>query len=47
MSHCNLLHNQRMLKQAFGHSQQTIIVVGWLLTFHDMGLMENVFLYEK
>ncbi|NEQ81201.1 MAG: fatty acyl-AMP ligase [Moorea sp. SIO2I5] len=46
MSHGNRLNNQRMIKQAKGHSQQTI-VVGWLLTFHDMGLMENVFLYEK
>ncbi|EGJ28355.1 MAG: fatty acyl-AMP ligase [Moorea sp. SIO3B2] len=46
VSQGNLLHNQRMIKQAFGHSQQTI-VVGWLLTFHDMGLMGNVYLYEN
>ncbi|WP_158517531.1 hypothetical protein [Moorena producens] len=44
MSNGNRLNNQRMIKQAKGHSQQTI-VVGWLLTFHDMGLIGNVYLY--
>ncbi|WP_293097901.1 AMP-binding protein [Moorena sp. SIOASIH] len=42
VSHGNLLHNERMIKQAKGHTQQTI-VVGWLPTFHDMGLMVNVY----
>lgn len=38
VSHGNLLHNQRMIQQAFGHTQDTI-VVGWLPMFHDMGLI--------
>ncbi|MEM9923435.1 MAG: fatty acyl-AMP ligase [Cyanobacteria bacterium P01_D01_bin.50] len=41
VSHSNLLHNVRMIKQAFGHSEQTI-GVGWLPLFHDMGLIGNV-----
>ncbi|WP_365973021.1 fatty acyl-AMP ligase [Moorena sp. SIO4G3] len=41
VSHGNLLHNQRMVKHAFGHSEQTIFV-GWLPLFHDMGLIGNV-----
>lgn len=41
VSHGNLLHNVRMIKQAFGHSEQTI-GVGWLPLFHDMGLIGNV-----
>jgi acyl-CoA synthetase (AMP-forming)/AMP-acid ligase II len=38
VSHGNLLHNQRVIERAFGHSQETI-VAGWLPTFHDMGLI--------
>lgn len=41
VSHGNLLHNGRMIKQAFGHSEQTI-GLGWLPLFHDMGLIGNV-----
>jgi acyl-CoA synthetase (AMP-forming)/AMP-acid ligase II len=41
VNHGNLLNNQRMIKEAFGHSEQTI-VVGWLPLFHDMGLIGNV-----
>lgn len=41
VSHANLLHNERMIKAAFGHHEQTISV-GWLPLFHDMGLVGNV-----
>ena len=37
----NLLHNERMIKEAFGHTSNTT-VVGWLPLFHDMGLIGNV-----
>jgi len=42
LSHRNLLHNQRMIRSAFEHGQETI-VVGWLPLYHDMGLIGNVF----
>ena len=41
VNHANLLHNQRMIKEAFGHASDTT-VVGWLPLFHDMGLIGNV-----
>ncbi len=41
VSHANLLHNEHMIQQAFGHTEQTI-VAGWLPLFHDMGLIGNV-----
>lgn len=41
VSHRNLLHNEQMIQQAFGHRSQTISV-GWLPLFHDMGLVGNV-----
>lgn len=41
ITHGNLLHNERMIEQAFGHTKNTI-VVGWLPLFHDMGLIGNV-----
>jgi acyl transferase domain-containing protein/acyl-CoA synthetase (AMP-forming)/AMP-acid ligase II/acyl carrier protein len=41
VSHGNLLHNEQMIQQAFGHSSQTVFV-GWLPLFHDMGLIGNV-----
>jgi acyl-CoA synthetase (AMP-forming)/AMP-acid ligase II len=41
VSHANLLHNERMIQQAFAHTEQTI-VAGWLPLFHDMGLIGNV-----
>ncbi|BBD69134.1 AMP-dependent synthetase and ligase [Nostoc commune NIES-4072] len=41
ISHGNLLHNERMIEKAFGHTNKTI-VVGWLPVFHDMGLIGNV-----
>lgn len=41
VTHRNLLHNQRLIKQGFEHSSHTI-VVGWLPLYHDMGLIGNV-----
>lgn len=41
VSHGNLLHNQRMIQEAFGHTDQDR-VVGWLPLYHDMGLIGNV-----
>ncbi len=41
VTHGNLIHNERMVKQAFGHTDQTIFA-GWLPLFHDMGLIGNV-----
>ena len=42
VTHQNLLHNERMIQQAFGHDTQNTIVVGWLPLYHDMGLIGNV-----
>lgn len=41
VSHGNLLHNEEMIKTAFQHTEESI-VVGWLPLFHDMGLIGNV-----
>lgn len=41
VSHGNLLHNEQMIQQAFGHTADTT-VVGWLPMYHDMGLIGNV-----
>ena len=41
ITHGNLLHNERIIAQAFGHTKDTV-VVGWLPLFHDMGLIGNV-----
>lgn len=41
VSHANLLHNQRMIQEAFGHTEETT-VLGWLPLYHDMGLIGNV-----
>nr|VFK60339.1 MAG: 8-amino-7-oxononanoate synthase [Candidatus Kentron sp. UNK]VFK69214.1 MAG: 8-amino-7-oxononanoate synthase [Candidatus Kentron sp. UNK] len=41
VSHGNLLYNEEMVKQGFGHGEETIFV-GWLPLFHDMGLVGNV-----
>ncbi len=42
VSHGNLLHNERSIRRAFGHDQFAARVVGWLPTYHDMGLIGNV-----
>ncbi|PSF35289.1 AMP-binding protein [Aphanothece hegewaldii CCALA 016] len=41
ITHDCIMHNQQMLKQAFGHNE-TSVGVGWLPLFHDMGLIGNV-----
>jgi acyl-CoA synthetase (AMP-forming)/AMP-acid ligase II len=41
LDHANLLHNQRMIRDACGLSERSRIV-GWLPMFHDMGLIGNV-----
>src|SRR5690606_38022759 len=41
LSHAQLLHNQELIKCAFGNDADTE-VVGWLPLFHDMGLIGNV-----
>src|SRR5262249_25899365 len=39
----NLLHNEAMIRSAFGQSEQSLFVC-WLPHFHDMGLVGNVLL---
>ncbi len=41
VSHRNLLCNERMISEAFGHDHRTIFA-GWLPVFHDMGLIGNL-----
>lgn len=41
VSHENLLHNQFLMKEAYQHSHETVIV-SWLPLYHDMGLIGNV-----
>src|SRR5258708_27220680 len=41
VSHANILHNERMIRNAFDTKLGSIIV-GWLPLFHDMGLIGNV-----
>ncbi len=41
VSHENLLHNERMIGEAFGVGPESV-VVGWLPLHHDMGLIGNV-----
>jgi acyl-CoA synthetase (AMP-forming)/AMP-acid ligase II/acyl carrier protein len=41
VTHGNLLHNEEMIRQAFGQSERSVIV-GWLPLYHDMGLIGNV-----
>lgn len=41
LTHGNLLHNQELIKSAFGHSEKTVFA-GVLPLFHDMGLIGNV-----
>jgi amino acid adenylation domain-containing protein len=41
VSHGNLLHNERMIQDAFRQNAESVIV-GWLPLYHDMGLIGNV-----
>lgn len=41
VTHGNIIHNQQLINQAFGHSHKSI-GVGWLPLFHDMGLIGHV-----
>lgn len=41
VSHGNLLHNQRVIKTACEHTEQSTFV-SWLPIYHDMGLIGNV-----
>ncbi len=41
VSHSNLLHNEQIIQQGFGHTEASS-VLGWLPVFHDMGLIGNV-----
>ncbi|AFZ35711.1 Long-chain-fatty-acid--CoA ligase [Stanieria cyanosphaera PCC 7437] len=41
VTHGNILCNEEMIKQAFQHTKDTV-VVGWLPMYHDMGLIGNV-----
>lgn len=41
VTHGNIIHNQQLIHQAFGHSEDSI-GVGWLPLFHDMGLIGHV-----
>ena len=41
VSHANLMHNQRMIQRACGHTQDSTFV-GWLPLYHDMGLIGNL-----
>ena len=41
VTHANLLHNERMIGEAFRQDAHSV-VVGWLPLYHDMGLIGNV-----
>ncbi len=41
VSHRNLIDNERLIRETFMHSCESV-VVGWLPLFHDMGLIGNV-----
>src|SRR5215210_2557018 len=41
VTHGNILHNEEMIRAAFGQSEASV-VVGWLPLYHDMGLIGNV-----
>ncbi len=41
VTHSNLMSNERMVEEGFGHSKATVFV-GWLPLYHDMGLIGNM-----
>ncbi|HLM58539.1 MAG TPA: amino acid adenylation domain-containing protein [Pyrinomonadaceae bacterium] len=41
VSHANLLHNERLIQNAFGQTPRSVIL-SWLPLYHDMGLIGGV-----
>jgi acyl-CoA synthetase (AMP-forming)/AMP-acid ligase II len=41
VSHRNILNNERVIQEAFGHTSESVIA-GWLPFYHDMGLIGNI-----
>jgi amino acid adenylation domain-containing protein len=41
VTHANLAHNQRVIQEACGHSEQSVFV-SWLPPYHDLGLIGNL-----
>src|SRR5262249_50788767 len=41
LCHSSLLQNERLIQQAFQHTERSLCV-GWLPLYHDMGLIGNV-----
>ncbi|TDX61141.1 amino acid adenylation domain-containing protein [Methylosinus sp. sav-2] len=41
VTHANLLSNQALIKESFGHDERSDLV-GWLPLYHDMGLIGNI-----
>ena len=41
VTHNNLIENQRLITRAFGQDE-SVVLVGWLPIYHDMGLIGNV-----
>ncbi|HEV7518292.1 MAG TPA: fatty acyl-AMP ligase, partial [Thermoanaerobaculia bacterium] len=41
VSHANLIHNQKLIKDACGHDADSVFVT-WLPLYHDLGLIGNV-----
>jgi acyl-CoA synthetase (AMP-forming)/AMP-acid ligase II len=41
VSHGNLMANQRMIRQTFGHAEG-LVAVSWLPVYHDMGLIGSL-----
>ncbi len=44
ITHGNLVHNEEMMRLAFGHTEETEYAAGvcWLPPYHDMGLMGHI-----
>ena len=44
VTHGNLVHNEEMMRLAFGHTRETEYAAGvcWLPPYHDMGLMGHI-----
>jgi acyl-CoA synthetase (AMP-forming)/AMP-acid ligase II len=43
ITHGNLIHNQRMMRDALGFNEETVFA-GWLPHYHDLGLIANILL---